>query len=502
MALVLPRRRALALAGSAAAAATSSPVLTATAAATVASSAEGAGASLATPAAAGNQVHVNASKPLTQILPAAIYGVGTGRRQNNYAVFTHKPFTDTIKPLKFTYFRVNLDSFNKNPDNPPCMTSFFPTNTTGAENLRQLDNLIAGMKAWLPPGTPICMQVGRPAWFSTDGTAFTIPKDTTSARQLQRQYHLIADYMAQHGAPAVHWQCVGELGLKPDGSPGLSPSDQARLSAIMQRGIKQASGSFLAGGPGEAWWTFSGNDLTGGYTDGFTPEFVTADDYYAGKHMDRESLQDYLNKMSSDLNSASSGARYVRQKMTEAGLAGSVPIISIEYNSDTAGGPANATQWDALYCAEHCHAMISSDANVAAGAIWELGPGDGDFGLVPEGSETRLIPTAYMLGYLGQHMGGTMIEAARGDAIPSTVHMLHSRAGGSGSRVATQYINLDTSKSVDLSIRPVGWAASPVTKWEQSPADPNGRITKVAQESLSSTTIPAGSVVVITGVVA
>ncbi len=501
MALILPRRRALALAGTAAACATR-PGAAATSAATGDAGNESAGRTLPTPAAAGNQVYVNASKPLNQTLPAAIYGVGTGRRPDNNAVFTHQSFIDTIKPLKIAYFRVNMDSYSKDPKNSPSMTSLFPTGTTGTQNLQQLDNLIAGMKAWLPPKTEICMQVGRPAWFSTDGTAYTIPKDPTSARRLQRQYYLIADYMAQHGAPALQWECVGELGLKSDRSPGLSASDQARLSAIMQRGIKQASSSFLAGGPGEAWWTFSGNDLTGGYTDGFTPEFVTADDYYAGKSMDRDSLQDYLNKMSGDLNSASSGARYVRQKMTAAGLSESVPIISIEYNSDTDGGPANATQWDALYCAEHCYAMISSNANVAAGAIWELGPGDEGFGLVPEGSETRLIPTAYMLGYLGQHMGGTMIETSRGGAIPSTIHMLHSRAGGSGSRVATQFLNLDMSHSVDVSLNPVGWASGRVTRWEQSPAHPNGTVTTASEQGLTSMTIPAGSIVVVTGTVA
>ena len=188
--------------------------------------------------------------------------------------------------------------------------------------------------------------------------------------------------------------------------------------------------------------------------------------------------------------------------MTAAGLPPSVPIVSIEYNADTDGGPSNATQWGALYCAEHCYALISSDANVAAGAIWELGPGDGAFGLVAEGSETQLIPTAYMLSYLGQTMGGTMIEASRGSAVPSTIHMLHSRAGDRGSRVATQFINIDLSRSVDVSIRTVGWATGHVTRWEQSPAYPNGNTTHVLQASLGAMTIPAGSVVVITGRVA
>ena len=180
-------------------------------------------------------------------------------------------------------------------------------------------------------------------------------------------------------------------------------------------------------------------------------------------------------------------------------LAGSpiadIPIGLLEYNMDGLPGdePRQATYVGAIYESLLLTQALRSDEGFTMAGLWDA-VGDSYYGVVgneASGYDNSVITAqGYYLGYAGQHMGGAELSAS------SSLSKLQVLATKSGSQLAIQLVNYDTSTDRTVSVGLDGCLASSVSRWELGKSA--GTPAASTLTSLSSVSVPSESIVILT----
>lgn len=382
-----------------------------------------------------------------------IFGVGTeggcSPGTNTYCALVNSSWQNTYNQQNWRLFRFNTTTtFDDWPNSSSAQNAF--------NGLGQFWNNVA---------SPTDMTKNR-LIFTLGSPNFSVTTSDAVA---------IANAFRNSGNECFYWEFWNE----PDGRADVN--DYCNQFNSIQSALKGVNANYKVGGPTT---TFERGDWLGPLASNCNPDFISWHMYLG----DGSNLGDTASVFSNISSRSSGDVQDSENNFT------SKPIFLGEWNLDFNGQAQMMQTIDGAVAGSlYLGSALGVSSNVEMGAIWTIGENNNFTIVNNDGSNIR--PMGYMLAKLGRTMGGTRHQVSN-NGVNSNLKVFAS-ATNDNMEWAIWITNMDVNSAHSVGIVGLATNTGNYQYWELSPQNTTPLVQTKAMSTLSSISIPARSIVVL-----